>query len=128
MIVSIEIAHRGKNGRHPHINILACSDEDIPVRPAPKAHNTINNELLKEWKALTDGTSFIHNIRKINVKEGQFSRSGIGEVFKYAIKFSDLNIAQLAEVMNVQNNHRYRFFASYGILRGMSKLPVRKNT
>ena len=31
MVVSIEIAHSGKNGRHPHINILACSDIDIPI-------------------------------------------------------------------------------------------------
>lgn len=29
MVFSIEIAHKGKNGRHPHINILACSDEEI---------------------------------------------------------------------------------------------------
>jgi hypothetical protein len=31
MVVSIEIAHKGTNGRHPHINILACSDTTIPI-------------------------------------------------------------------------------------------------
>jgi hypothetical protein len=31
MVISVEIAHKGKNGRHPHINILACSDEEIPI-------------------------------------------------------------------------------------------------
>jgi len=31
MVISIEIAHKGTNGRHPHINILACSDMDIPI-------------------------------------------------------------------------------------------------
>ncbi|MDR0607613.1 MAG: hypothetical protein LBG52_04635 [Candidatus Peribacteria bacterium] len=31
MVISIETAHKGKNGRHPHINILACSDVDIPI-------------------------------------------------------------------------------------------------
>jgi len=34
---------------------------------------------------MTDGTSYIHNIRKIEVKKDHFTRSGIGEVFKYAI-------------------------------------------
>lgn len=31
MIISIEMSHKGKNGRHPHINILACSDIDIQI-------------------------------------------------------------------------------------------------
>jgi hypothetical protein len=31
MVISIEISHKGENGRHPHINILACSHEDIAI-------------------------------------------------------------------------------------------------
>jgi hypothetical protein len=31
MVISIEIAHKGSNGWHPHINILACSGYDIPI-------------------------------------------------------------------------------------------------
>ena len=31
MVISIEVAHKGKNGWHPHINILACSDNNIPI-------------------------------------------------------------------------------------------------
>jgi hypothetical protein len=31
MVISIEVAHKGMNGRHPHINILACSSEEIPI-------------------------------------------------------------------------------------------------
>jgi hypothetical protein len=52
------------------------------------------------------------------VNKDYFSRSGIGEVFKYAIKFSDLTMEQLAEVMVAQHRHQYRFFATYGIFRG----------
>jgi hypothetical protein len=72
---------------------------------------------LDEWKLLTNGTSYIHNIRKIEVRKDHFSRSGIGEVFKYAIKFSDLSVEQLAEVMSAQHTHQYRFFATYGTFR-----------
>ncbi|HMT26771.1 MAG TPA: protein rep, partial [Candidatus Absconditabacterales bacterium] len=118
MVTSIEIAHKGKNGRHPHINILACSDKDILIEKGKYWRGETNHDLLNERKAITDGTSYIHNIRHIEVKKDHFSRSGIGEVFKYAIKFSDLTMEQLAEVMSVQAKNQYRFFATYGIFRG----------
>ncbi len=117
MVMSIEIAHKWKNGWHPHINILACSNNDIPTESKFVKWNT-NQQLLDEWKEITSGTSYIHNIRPIEVKKDHFSRSGIGEVFKYAIKFSDLSMEQLAEVMVNQHKHKYRFFATYGIFRG----------
>lgn len=117
MVISIEIAHKWPSGWHPHINILACSDEDIPIESKYYRWLT-NDDLLQEWKTITDGTSYIHNIRKIDVTKNHFSRSGIGEVFKYAIKFSDLTVAQLAEVMEIQHNRKYRFFATYGVFRG----------
>jgi hypothetical protein len=31
MVISIEVAHKWNNGWHPHINILACADHDIPI-------------------------------------------------------------------------------------------------
>lgn len=116
MVISIEIAHKWKFWWHPHINILACTDNDMPIQSI-YSHGTTNPELLEERKKITDWTSYIHNIRKIEVKKDHFSRSGIGEVFKYAIKFSDLTMEQLAEVMVAQYKHQYRFFATYGIFR-----------
>lgn len=116
MVISIEIAHSGKHWRHPHINILACSDHDILIESKYKRGQT-NPQLLNEWKTLTNGTSYIHNIRKIEVSQGHFTRRGIWEVFKYAIKFSDLSVEQLAEVMSAQHVNQYRFFATYGIFR-----------
>lgn len=117
MVISIEIAHKGQNGWHPHINILACCDNNIPIETKFIKGST-NQQLLDERKKITDWTSYIHNIRKIEVRKNHFSRSGIGEVFKYAIKFSDLTVEQLAEVMVQQHKNQYRFFATYGIFRG----------
>ena len=54
MAISIEIAHKGKNGRHPHINILACSDEDIVIDKGKYLRGETNPELLEEWKSITD--------------------------------------------------------------------------
>lgn len=117
MVISIEIAHKWNFWWHPHINILACSDKDIPIESIYQRWTT-NSELLEEWKKLTDWTSYVHNIRKINVSwDKSFSRSWIWEVFKYAIKFSDLSMEQLAEVMVAQHKHQYRFFETYGIFR-----------
>lgn len=117
MIISIEIAHKWTNWRHPHINILACCDSHIPIESKYFRWCT-NSDLLSERKTLTDWTSYIHNIRSIQVRKNHFSRSGIGEVFKYAIKFSDLSMQQLAEVMSIQHFKQYRFFASYWMFRG----------
>ena len=117
MVISIEIAHKWNSWYHPHINILACTDKDIKIESKYERWTT-NPELLEEWKKLTDWTSYIHNIRKINVSwDKSFSRSWIWEVFKYAIKFSDLSMEELAEVMVAQHRHQYRFFATYGIFR-----------
>lgn len=118
MVMSIEIAHKGRNWWHPHINILACSDNDIPIEYGKYTRWNTNEVLLDEWKHITNETSYIHSIRPIEAKKDHFSRSGIGEVFKYAIKFSDLTMEQLAEVMANQHKHQYRFFATYGIFRG----------
>jgi len=117
MVISIEVAHKWPSGRHPHINILACSDTDIPTEKKYIRGET-NPILQNERKTMTDGTSYVHNIRKITTKTDHFTRSGIGEVFKYAIKFSDLKVWQLAEVMNIQHNRKYHFFATYGLFRG----------
>lgn len=121
MVVSIEISHKGTSWWHPHINILACSDKDIKIDTQKHYTWDVNEELQAEWFEITNRTSFIHNIRKIDVKKNHFTRTGIGEVFKYAIKFSDLSVEQLWEIMVAQHKHQYRFFATYGIFRGWER-------
>jgi hypothetical protein len=104
---------------------LACSGYDIPIEKWKYYRGDTNEQLKQEWLKVT-GDSYIHNIRKIDVKWNYFNRSWIGEVFKYAIKFSDLTIPQLADVMEVQNKKQYRFFSTYGIFRGWQLANVRK--
>lgn len=117
MVISIEVTYSEKSWRHPHINILACSDYDIPIETW-KYRRWTTNEKLKQERLDITWDSYIHNIRKINVSGEYFTRSWIGEVFKYAIKFSDLEVRQLAEIMDIQHQKWYRFFATYGIFRG----------
>lgn len=115
MVSSIEITY-GKSGRHPHIHMLVCGEKNIEVEYS-KALGTLSHRLLqKEWYKLT-WDSYSVGMRKIDVNKNHFSRRGIGEVFKYAVKFSKLNIPQLAEIIELQYGNRYRFFATYGILR-----------
>ncbi|MEI6672995.1 MAG: hypothetical protein WCL02_06845 [bacterium] len=122
MVSSIEVT-KNKNGRHPHLNLLVCTDNEVQIDKnryssvGGKSSNT-NEKIIKEWMEFT-GDSYIHNIRKINVSQNHFSLNGIGEVFKYAIKFSSLKVDQLAEIVELQQKKKYRFYDTYGIFRKM---------
>ncbi len=124
MVSSIEVT-KNKNGWHPHLNLLVCTDNEIQINhnryssPSGKGSNT-NEQIRSEWKKLT-GDSFIHNIRKIDVSQNHFNLNGIGEVFKYAVKFSSLAVDQLAEIVELQQRKKLRFYDTYGIFRKMEK-------
>ena len=45
--------------------------------------------------------------------------NGIGEVFKYVVKFNSLEVDQLAEIVELQQKKKYRFYDTYGIFRKM---------
>lgn len=126
IVSSIEVT-KNRNGRHPHLNLLACTDNEIQIDKnkyssiGGKWSNT-NENIIKEWKRYT-GDSFIHNIRKIDVSQNHFSLNGIGEVFKYAIKFSSLDVDQLASIVELQQKKKYRFYDTYGIFRRNWRMP-----
>jgi len=128
MVSSIEVT-KNKNGRHPHLNLLVCTDNNVQIDKnkyksvGGKWSNT-NEQILTEWKNIT-GDSYIHNIRKIDVSQNHFSLNGIGEVFKYAVKFSSLEIDQLAEIVELQQKKKYRFYDTYGIFRKMTNTNVK---
>lgn len=125
IVSSIEIT-KNRNGRHPHLNLLVCTDNEVQIEKnryrsvGGKGSNT-NEKLRNEWLGIT-GDSYIHNIRKIDVSKNHFNLDGIGEVFKYAIKFSSLAVDQLAEIVELQQQKKYRFYDTYGIFRRMGKL------
>jgi len=117
MVSSVEITYSHKSGRHPHIHMLVCTDKKIPTEYSQKMGTESNRDLQKEWYKITKD-SYQVAIRKVDVNKDNYSRKGIGEVFKYAVKFSKLDIPQLSEVMEIQQVKKYRFFATYGIFRG----------
>ena len=108
---SIEITHSKKSGRHPHIHLLACTDEDIHIEFSKYLQTLSNKELQKSRYDITKD-SFCVAIRKVDVANHQFDRQGIAEVFKYAVKFSSLEIEQLAELIHTQQVRQYRFYAT----------------
>lgn len=120
IVSSIEVTWSKKNGRHPHIHILACSDIDIPIEWSKKLTTMSNRDLQKEWYGIT-WDSYCVAMRKLDVTINHFDRQGIAEVFKYAVKFSTLEVPQLVELIALQKKRQYRFYATTGIFRGRKK-------
>ncbi len=116
IVSSIEVTYTENNGRHPHIHILACSEKELPIVYLKKGQCNGNEELQAEWLDIT-GDSYQVSMREITVEDGYFDRSWIGEVFKYAVKFSVLDVPHLVDLIELQQNKKYRFFSTYGIFR-----------
>lgn len=73
-----------KHGWHPHVHMVILCDQDNPIQfSQAKAKDS---DLSREWLAVT-GDSFIVDVRPIDGDPAE----GFIEVFKYALKFSDLS-------------------------------------
>lgn len=116
IVSSIEVTYSEKNGWHPHIHILACSESALPIEYLDKWHCNWNKELQEEWHKIT-GDSFQVSMREITVMEWYFDRSWIWEVFKYAVKFSVLDVPHLVDLIELQHKKKYHFFSTYWIFR-----------
>ncbi len=119
LICSIEVTQSEKGWWHPHIHILACSDKKLPTKVIYLFGKRIelNEDLQNEWHEITKD-SYQVSMREITVTDGYFDRKGIGEVFKYAVKFSTLDVPHLVELIELQHTRKYHFFSTYGIFRG----------
>lgn len=99
-VYTLELTNKG-NGWHPHCHMIAlCASE-----PSQEA-------LSAEWKGITKD-SFIVDVRPITGDPAE----GFMEVFKYAVKFSDLSLEdnwQAAQVLKGK-----RLLASFGLFRGV---------
>lgn len=96
---------RGKNSGqwHPHVHaVWLC-------KTAPDA-----KALSEQWKRIT-GDSFIVDVRPFHDQDDTLS--GFLEVFKYAVKFSDLPLAD--NWQGYQALHGKRLIASFGLFRGI---------
>lgn len=96
---------RGKGSGlwHPHLHMVALCETAIdPVA------------IKREWESIT-GDSFMVDVRPF--RSDQEPAEGFMEVFKYAVKFSDLSLADNWEVAQYLRNTRLLF--SLGVFRGV---------
>ena len=116
-VFTYEFTHK-ENGWHPHIHMVCmCDPNDLPDFPQFTKDGNLKKEskLAQEWLDIT-GDSYIVDIRSI---EGD-PVEGFIEVFKYALKFSDLTPED--------NYHAYRTLrgkrlqGSFGLFWGV-KVP-----
>lgn len=96
---------------HPHLHMVAMA-RDLAVEGAGAL-----GALSAEWHAIT-GDSWMVDVRPISQAE---PASGFLEVFKYAVKFSALELADLVEVYRVLSGRR--LVGSAGLFRGV-EIPV----
>lgn len=99
---------RGKGSGlwHPHVHMIVLCK--TPIDPVT---------IKREWEGITSD-SFMVDVRPFN--KGQEPAQGFMEVFKYAVKFSDLSLADNWEVAQYLRGSRLLF--SLGVFRGV-KVP-----
>lgn len=99
-VFSYEVTNKG-NGWHPHLHAVVCLDEWID-----------QEQLSEEWKRIT-GDSFVVDIRSIKGDPVE----GFLEVFKYALKFSELSLENNLEAYKVLRGRRLQ--GSFGDFHGV---------
>ena len=114
---SVEVT-RTHNGWNVHINWLVNSDKEIELKEIFDRNNKKwyqNDDLSKFLERFND--SYIHSISKLSFNDRDEIRKNLLEVFKYSLKFSSLNNADLIEVYYTL--YRKRLFFTFGNIRGM---------
>jgi len=109
-VYSYELSHSEK-GWHPHIHIIILLKKGTQIdfnQLNPKA-----SQLSKDWHKVT-GDSFIVDCRPI---VGDTPVKGFIEVFKYALKFSDLTAEQNVFAYSFLRSKRLQ--GSFGLFRGV---------
>lgn len=102
-VFSYEITKKD-NGWHPHIHAIVDLNEWID-----------QDKLINEWQAIT-GDSFICDIRRIKNDPAK----GFLEVFKYALKFSEMSLGDNLDAYETLRTRRLQ--GSFGTFHGV-KVP-----
>ena len=100
-VYTMELTNKGKEW-HPHVHMIVLATQE-PNQWA----------LREEWKSIT-GDSFMVDCRPITGDVAE----GFLEVFKYAVKFSDLSLADNWEASKVLKGRR--LLGSFGVFRGVT--------
>lgn len=108
-VFSYEVTNKG-NGWHPHMHMVALVD---PEKPIDKF------KLSGEWEELT-GDSKIVDVRPMKADSEEELVSSFCEVFKYALKFSDLDVDQNLDAYLILMGKRMS--GSFGLFWGV-KVP-----
>lgn len=102
-VASFEVTNRGK-GWHPHLHALVAA----PAAPQQEW-------LSAEWFGIT-ADSFVVDVRPIGSDQAE-QLGGFCEVFKYAVKFGDLSLADNFTAFRTLRGRR--LLASFGCFRGV---------
>jgi hypothetical protein len=104
-VYSYEVTYNEKTGEwHPHVHIFALLDKWID-----------RDLLVSEWQNIT-GDSFVVDVRRVKKQEGTYGKA-FCEVFKYALKFSDMSVQTTLECFLVLRTNRLQ--GSFGLFRGV---------
>jgi plasmid rolling circle replication initiator protein Rep len=101
---SIEVK-RGKNSGdwHPHTNFVLLSEDDIK-----------KEELINEWRSITHDSYIVHCEE---VSPNQDKREALVEIFKYAMKFSEMEFSDNLFAWETLKGRRLT--GSFGSFRGL---------
>jgi hypothetical protein len=98
LVGTYEVTNKDEGkGWHPHAHMVVLHRERIDVI-----------KLRREWKAIT-GDSHVFNIKPL--KHPEDPAQDFVEVFKYAVKFSDLSLAHMLEAYLALSNRRLLYSA-----------------
>lgn len=108
---AVEITNKGQ-GWHPHAHLVVLLDDWID-----------RDALQEEWHEIT-GDSYLVDIRRIKPKQteagGLSIIDGLAECFKYAVKFSDMELDLTWQAYQVLKGKR--LIDAFGVFRGI-QLP-----
>ena len=116
-VYSVELTHDPATGWHPHVHAIWLS-------PCPEMHDaSMTFALRKEWEQITHD-SFMCDLRPIRPEEDlpddiDPHAKGFAEVFKYAMKPSELGPERLAEAY--PHLAGKRLIGSFGLFRGVQE-------
>jgi hypothetical protein len=124
LFYSFEVT-KSSNGWNVHINLLCCSDKEIQgIYKYTHKNGQVtyqHHDIMRDWSKYTDNNSYMHSINKLDTSSKDDIIKNLLEVFKYSLKFQDLENKDLLEVY--EKTYQKRLLGAFGILYNI-KLDV----